>query len=562
MDPKGGSEPEAEPATVIERPPLPRSPSETARVALRDPGVVTPEQALTRVEALRVRGLIVGMAVASLVTSGLVLVLGGDPFAARLHAAALAISGVLSAAYALVFRDPDTYRPSAAFGLIALTIIVAITGYYYWGVFSAYAAVVPITAYVMTSGASLGLVVIGTILTVLAQSALALATVLGWIESRGLVEPVRGTQTTQLVAIVLIQLLVIGSMIGGRDARRTTKRVLDEHDRALRALAQREAQLAEAVAEARAAREEVGGPGRFTGHTLDDLRLGDVIGRGAMGEIYAAERADGTACAVKLIAPHLVRDDATRERFQRESAIVSALASPHIVRVLAVSPPDAAMPYLAMERLHGEDLAQQIERTPVSPLAEVVELVRQVAAGLDAAHGAGVIHRDLKPQNLVAIGPSGDRTWKILDFGASRWIDGDGTLTQDRVVGTPGYMSPEQALREPLDARSDVYALGVIVYRLVTGAPAVVPGELAAMLHEVVYRVPLRPGRLADVPLQVEEVLAIAMAKRPADRFASAGELAEALAAAADGRLPLAIGDRARAVIRGAPWGTWVQRPR
>jgi serine/threonine-protein kinase len=265
---------------------------------------------------------------------------------------------------------------------------------------------------------------------------------------------------------------------------------------------------------------------------------------------------------VKLIAPHLVRDDATRERFQRESAIVSALASPHIVRVLAVSPPDAAMPYLAMERLHGEDLAQQIERTPVSPLAEVVELVRQVAAGLDAAHGAGVIHRDLKPQNLVAIGPSGDRTWKILDFGASRWIDGDGTLTQDRVVGTPGYMSPEQALREPLDARSDVYALGVIVYRLVTGAPAVVPGELAAMLHEVVYRVPLRPGRLADVPLQVEEVLAIAMAKRPADRFASAGELAEALAAAADGRLPLAIGDRARAVIRGAPWGTWVQRPR
>ena len=548
MEPRQGDEPE----TVVLRP--------LVRASTHEPTLATPEQAMLRVEALRVRGLILGMGALSLVSAALVLGLGGDPFAAYLHAAALAFGGVLCLAYAFVFRRAASYRPGAALALIGLTMIVLVTGFYYWGVFSAYIAIVPLTTYVMTSGASLGLAVTGTVLAIVAHTVFGVATVLGWVDSRSLVEPVRASDAAQLVSLGLLQLMVVAALVGGRDVRRTTRRVLDEHDRALRSLAQREAQLAEALAGARAAREDVGGPGRFTGHTVGDFRLGDVIGRGAMGEIYAADGPAGP-CAVKLIAPHLLRDADTRERFQRESAIVSALASPHIVRVLAVSPPDAPMPYLAMERLVGDDLAQLIERTPVLPLPEVVELVRQVAAGLDAAHGAGVIHRDLKPQNLVALGAAKQRTWKILDFGASRWMDGDNALTQDRVVGTPGYMAPEQVQREPIDARSDVYALGVIVYRLVTGAPAVVPGELAAMLHEVAYRVPLRPGRLADVSPQVEEVLAIALAKKRTERFASAGELADALEAATAGALPHAIGERARAVTRAAPWGAWLNRP-
>jgi serine/threonine-protein kinase len=387
------------------------------------------------------------------------------------------------------------------------------------------------------------------------------ATVMHWIEPRGLVDPVRAGQTTQLVAVGLIQMLAIGGLLGGREARRTTLAVIEEHNKATRDLAQRDAQLAEAHAEARLAREGGVGGGRFANQLIGDFQLGELLGRGAMGEVYAAERAtDHAPCAVKMLAPHLLRTAAAHQRFQRESEIVSALDSPHVVKVLAVSPPDAPLPYLAMERLEGNELAQMIKDRPVRPLPEVVELITQVARGLDAAHAAGVIHRDLKPHNLLAIGPATMRTWKILDFGASKWLDDEGSLTQDQIVGTPGYMAPEQALGQPVDARADVYALGVIIYRLVTGAPAVVPGELPAMLHEVVYRMPVQPSKLADVKPEVEDVLTIALAKAPADRFASAGQLAAALAAAHRGVLAAAIAERAAALRAKMPWGAWIDR--
>jgi serine/threonine-protein kinase len=526
--------------------------------------MATPEQALAEVEAQRVRGLMTGMTGSSVVTMVMVLLIGGDPFAVRVHATALGASAALTGALALWFRNPKRYSARLALYAIMAQILVLVSGYYFWGVFSAYGALVPLTIYIAVGSATRNEAVFGVAACVLAQGTLSFATAMGWIASRGLVEPIvgRAPLSTQIVAIALLNLITIGAAIAGRAARRDATQALEEHNRALLELARREAQLAEAMAEAHAAREAgVGGAGRFSDQELDGYKLGAILGRGAMGEVYEAVReADGQPLAIKLLAPHLLRDRDARERFLRESAIISTLKSPHCVRVYAVSPPDAVLPYIVMERLEGTDLAQLIKRQSVRPIGEIREIVDHVGRGLEAAHKAGIIHRDLKPSNIYAVGEGDRRLWKILDFGASKWRDSEGTLTRDNIVGTPGYMSPEQALGRNLDQRSDVYAFGVIIYRLLTGVPAVVPGEVPAMLQEVSFRMPVQPSKRAKVSPEVEAVLAVALAKSPVHRFASAAELALVFAEALDGKLDRGIAHRAAAILHEMPWGAWQTR--
>ncbi len=523
--------------------------------------MATPEQALAEVEATRVRGLMTGMTGSSFVTAVIVMLVGGDPRAVTIHAAALAGSAVLTGLTALWFRNPRRYSPTIAMYVILAQVIVLVSGYYFWGPFSAYGALVPLTIYIAVGSATRNEAIMGVTVCVVAQAAFSFATALGYIESRGLVEPnpSRAPLFTQLVAVGLLQVITIGAGIAGWLARRDATRALEEHNRALLELARREAQLAEAMAEANAAREAgVGGAGRFTEQTLDGYKLGQIIGRGAMGEIYAASRDDDNVpLAIKLLAPHLLRDQSARDRFLRESAIISSLQSKHCVRVYEVSPPEAVLPYIVMERLEGTDLAQLIKKQSVRPIAEVKEIVAHVAAGLDAAHKAGIIHRDLKPSNIFATGEGSGRIWKLLDFGASKWRDGEGTLTQDNIVGTPGYMSPEQALGRTLDQRSDVYAFGVIIYRLLTGVPAVVPGEVPAMLQEVAYRMPVQPSKRATVSPELELVLAVALAKSPVHRFSTAGELAAVFADAIEGKLDRGIAHRATSLLSDTPWGGW-----
>ena len=523
--------------------------------------IETPEQAMTLLRAHRMHGLTIGQTVAALLTAAMVMYLGGDWLATRVHAGALVASALVTGAYALVFRNPARYRPTVAFVVMMLTVPVMLTGYYYWGIFSAYAAIVPLTIFIASDAAQSGKeALVGTVFAVVAQTALGLAIVFGWLESRSVVDVVRGTQITQLAAVGLIQMLTIGAALVAQDVQRRTRAVFDEHNQALRALAQREAQVVEAQAEAAEARKAGGGkPGRFTDQQIDGFTLGELLGRGAMGEVYAARRdADALQCAMKVLAPHLLRSPNAFDRFQRESAMLLALESPHVVRVLAVSTSSAALPYVAMERLEGIDLAELLKQHQSLALPAIVEIINQVARGLDAAHRAGVIHRDLKPQNLFAVGPENARTWKIIDFGVAKWIDSEGSLTKDMIVGTPGYMAPEQALGMTVDTRSDLYALGVILYRMLTGVPAVNVGDVPKMLHEVVYKVPPRPSRLVEVPPQVEAVLVIALAKRSEDRFASASELAQALEDAVAGRLAAAIGTRASQILAVHPWGVWI----
>jgi serine/threonine-protein kinase len=163
-----------------------------------------------------------------------------------------------------------------------------------------------------------------------------------------------------------------------------------------------------------------------------------------------------------------------------------------------------------------------------------------------------VVHRDLKPRNLF-LSSRGD-LWKILDFGVAR-VAGEQTLTVDQIVGTPNYMAPEQANGAAVTHRTDLFALGVIAYRALTGRPAFEGEVTAEILYKVVHAMPPRPSEVVSLPPDVDLVLAIAMAKEAADRFDSAAELAQALDAAARGRLAAPLRTRAERLLARLPWG-------
>jgi serine/threonine-protein kinase len=526
------------------------------RSAVSD-ALVTPDRAMLFDEAHRLRAFSGNLAVLCGLLIPTLLLLGGDAMAKAMHLGAIAVTFLFASAYWWVARDPATFRPLHALGLASIVTLANVSGFYYWGVFGPYAAIVPVSAYVFATGASRGVFWSGLIVNLTTHLGLGIAIIAGWIADVGVFRAPFADTREKIATLGLIDLVLLGSVILARRARGSTRTVLVEHYDAIRGLAQREAQLAEAHADLR---EVQAAAGRFTGQRIARWTLGEVLGRGAMGEVYAALGDDGERCAIKLLSPAKLMDETAHKRFQREVKLAAGLASPYIVRVIEISPPDAALPYLVMERLDGVDLGVLIKERPVRSLAEVVTIVTQVAAGLDAAHAAGIVHRDLKPQNVFASGPTAAPIWKVLDFGVSKLVGDGGTLTRDHVLGTPGYMAPEQARSETVDARTDVYALGVLSYRLLTGIPAVMPGDAHSMLYEVVYRMPPAPGSFVDLPPGVEAVLAVAMAKSPAHRFASAGELARALADAAAGKPSADIQKRATTILAGTPWGHWLRR--
>jgi serine/threonine-protein kinase len=226
-----------------------------------------------------------------------------------------------------------------------------------------------------------------------------------------------------------------------------------------------------------------------------------------------------------------------------------------VVRVLEVGTTTGEVPFLAMERLRGNDLAHQLRRHRKLQLAQVRVFVEQVAVGLEAARLAGIVHRDLKPHNVFLAEDGGTRCWKILDFGVSK-SGSSGTLTKGHVIGTPAYMAPEQARGEDVDHRADVYSLAAILYRSVTGHPAFTGKDVPTTLYDVVYRVPTQPSMIATIPADLDRVLAIGLAKDARDRFATALELARWFVAAVEGGLDPEQRRRADVVIAKYPWGT------
>ena len=253
-----------------------------------------------------------------------------------------------------------------------------------------------------------------------------------------------------------------------------------------------------------------------------------MIGRGAMGEVYEATDSEaGTAAAVKLLRAGLVADPDQRARFGRELRASRAIDSPNVVRVLDGSA-DAAVPFLAMERLHGQTLAELFRREPRLTGPALLALCRDVAAAIDAAAAAGIVHRDLKPQNVFR---RDDGRWTVLDFGVALIADEPDLPGERGVIGTPHYMAPEQAQGRRADHRADLYALGALAYRCATGRLAFDAADPPALLYAIVHRMPVRPSALALVDRDVERVLAIALAKRRGERFANVRDFAEALRA-------------------------------
>jgi eukaryotic-like serine/threonine-protein kinase len=262
------------------------------------------------------------------------------------------------------------------------------------------------------------------------------------------------------------------------------------------------------------------------GLVADTYRVTRLLGRGGMGAVWAAEhlRLPGRQVAVKVLLSPGVASGEAFARFRREAEIASRLGHPHIVQVLDFHTLPTGEPYIILELLQGETLAQRLQRGPV-PLDETLAITRQVGSALQAAHRAGVVHRDLKPDNVFLCTPQeempGPNT-KVLDFGISKIRGSQTVATQDAVLmGTPQYMAPEQALgrNTSIDARTDVFALGAIVYEMLGGTPAFAGSSLAEVVYKVVHAQPQPLAQLrAGLPLNILSAVDRALQKDPAHR--------------------------------------------
>jgi tetratricopeptide (TPR) repeat protein len=261
------------------------------------------------------------------------------------------------------------------------------------------------------------------------------------------------------------------------------------------------------------------------------FRLEAFVARGAWGSVYrGVDRETGAPVAVKRLHEHLCEPQMIA-RFEREARLLAALDSPHVVRHVAHGRDDQRRPFLALEWLEGEDLAQW-RKGGRATRRLVVEIARQAALGLAALHDVGIVHRDVKPSNFFLLGsPSGSRV-KLIDLGVAR-VSGESTLTENGfTLGTPAYMSPEQAsgARDPT-ASADIFSLGVVLFELIAGQKPYRGDDMVALAMKIVLQ---DPPRLRDLvpgaPAELDAVVARAMAKLPDDRFSSAHAMADALA--------------------------------
>jgi serine/threonine-protein kinase len=262
-----------------------------------------------------------------------------------------------------------------------------------------------------------------------------------------------------------------------------------------------------------------------------------LIKRGGMGSVYLGKHIlmDKTV-AIKVLRPSLAMDDDVVRRFSREAKAASRISHPHAVSVNDFGESENGVVFLVMEYLDGRTLKEIIKSGGPMQLDRVVEIVRQVAGALDAAHEQGVVHRDLKSDNIMLTRATGGEWAKVLDFGIAK-IQQDNPHDDDitaanLVIGTPQYMSPEQCSHSGgIDARSDIYSLGIIIYEMLAGqVPFTGESPTAIMMKQVQDPPPSILEARPDLPVSVSSVIAKALAKEPADRYQSAGELSQALA--------------------------------
>jgi serine/threonine-protein kinase len=254
-----------------------------------------------------------------------------------------------------------------------------------------------------------------------------------------------------------------------------------------------------------------------------------VLGEGGMGRVYEARhvRLSGKRYAVKMLHEELARQPDVVTRFQREAEAASALVHPNVVVVFDVNHTSDGRPYIVAELLEGEELGVYLERVGRLPGSAAAYIARHVCHALSAAHARGIIHRDMKPENVFLVGSAEAPTIKVLDFGISKIGESAQSLTKTGVVlGTPAFMAPEQARGDKVDERADVYAVGAILYRAVTGKKPFENLDAMATLSAVLVEEPPRPSSLEpSLPPALELVIQRAMAKKPAERYPSMAAL-------------------------------------
>ena len=251
------------------------------------------------------------------------------------------------------------------------------------------------------------------------------------------------------------------------------------------------------------------------------------LGHGAMATVDLVHDVElDRPVALKRLAENLARDEDLRRRFVREARLAARLSHPNVVRIFDVGD-DGGRPFIAMEYVEGETLAELLARRGRLPPAEVARLGVQVCAALAAAHAAGLVHRDVKPQNLI-LGKDG--ALRLGDFGIAVGHGGTQLTLAGTVLGTAGYLAPEQARGERVTAAADIYAAGAVLYELLTGEPARKTASLAELGAENGFQPPDLARRVPDAPHELVAAVLACLSARPEERPPSAAELARRLA--------------------------------
>lgn len=285
-----------------------------------------------------------------------------------------------------------------------------------------------------------------------------------------------------------------------------------------------------------------GRPSDLIGRQIADYLVEGEIGRGGMAVVYRAKdlRLDRTV-ALKLLAPELARNDTFRKRFTHESRVAAAIDHPHIVPVFEAGETEGIL-YIAMRYVAGQDLRALIDRQGPLPLGTAVRIAAQVASALDAAHDHDLVHRDVKPGNiLVAAGTDSDHPEHVYltDFGLTKKsLSLTGFTSVGQFVGTLDYVAPEQISGRPVDGRCDVYSLACVVHETMAGAPPFQRDDDMALLWAHQFDPPpALTGLRPDLPAAIDGVLAKALSKSPDDRYDSCLQFVAALRAAARGEV-------------------------
>ena len=262
------------------------------------------------------------------------------------------------------------------------------------------------------------------------------------------------------------------------------------------------------------------------GEKVGPYQILEEVGRGGMATVYKAYHASlDRHVAIKVMDAAMSSDRDFNERFRREARVIARLDNPHIVPVYDFDEHDG-QPYLVLKFIDGQTLGQRIKSSPLSKI-EILELVMAVGNGLQYAHKQGILHRDIKPSNVLI---SREGNIYITDFGLARMVEGNSSLTGDTIIGTPHYISPEQALNtEKLDERTDIYSFGVMIFEIVTGRVPFDSDTAFSVIEDHIYTPPPPPRSIKpDLSYDVEDVILKALAKKRTDRFEKVSDLVKA----------------------------------